>query len=116
MIRGHGWFQSGEHKNLPVLADLENGAAAIADIQVSLAVERDAGGHTHPLDEGRHVPCRGDLIDETLVAAGNVQQPVTVKGQPGGVHQIIDERLHIEVQIETIDSYGDLLAARAAEG
>ena len=34
----------------------------------------------------------------------------------GGVHQLVDERLHVEVQVDLVDRDRDFLAARSAEG
>ena len=37
MVRGDRSLQRGEHINLAALADLENGAAAIADVKIVVA-------------------------------------------------------------------------------
>src|SRR5579883_307955 len=110
-----GGFQRGEDEDLAVGADLENGAAAVADVKVAFAVEGEAGGYTHAFDVNRHVAVGGDLVDETVVAAGDVEHPLLVEGHGGGVHQLVDERLHVEVQVDAVYGDGDLLAAGAAE-
>jgi hypothetical protein len=39
VIRSNGRFECGEHVNLPLPADLENGSAAVADEKIVVAVE-----------------------------------------------------------------------------
>src|ERR1017187_5248183 len=47
MIGGHARLQHGEHEDLAVTVDLEDGPAAIADIQVSGWVEGNSRRHAH---------------------------------------------------------------------
>ena len=42
--------------------------------------------------------------------------PCASKASAGGVHQIVDERLDVVVQVDLVNGDGDFLAARAAEG
>ena len=58
-------LQRGEDEDLAVGADLENGAAAVAHVQVLLAVEGDAGGHAHAFHVDRHVAVGRHLVDDS---------------------------------------------------
>ena len=116
MVGGDGRLERGEDEDLAVGADLENGAAAVADVEVVLAVEGDAGGDAHAFHVDRHVAGGRDLVDEAVIAAGDVEQALGIEGQAGGVHQVVEERLHAEVQVDLEHRYRDLLAARSAEG
>ena len=64
MISRDGRLQRGEHVNLTRAADLEDGAAAIADIEILVRIERDAGGDAHAFHIDRAVPGRRDLVDD----------------------------------------------------
>jgi hypothetical protein len=55
VVGGDGRFERGEHVNLPLPADLENGAAAVADEKIVVAIESDPGGHAHAFHVGRRV-------------------------------------------------------------
>ncbi len=116
VVGGDGRFQRGEDEDLAAGTDLENGAAAIAHVEILLAIEGDSGGHAHAFHEHGHVAVGRDLVDEAIVAAGDVQHALAIEGQRGGVHQLVDERLHGEVQIDLVDRDRDFLAARSAEG
>ena len=100
MVGGDRRLQRGENEDLAVGADLEDRAAAVADVEVLLGVEREPGGDAHALDEHGHVAVGRDLVDDAVVAAGNVEHALRVEGQRGGVHQLVDERLHVEVQVD----------------
>src|ERR1019366_3588007 len=42
-----GWFQGGEDEDLAVGTDLENGAGAIAHIEIVFGIESNLGSHAH---------------------------------------------------------------------
>ena len=65
---------------------------------------------TDMLPLGRH------LINDAVEAAGNVNEPVAADGDSGGVHHVVDERRHVEIQVDAVDGDRNLLAARSAEG
>ena len=50
MVRRDARFERRENENLPARADLENAAASIADVQIAVTIERDAGGDAHAFD------------------------------------------------------------------
>ncbi len=84
--------------------------------RLCFAVEGQAGGHAHAFHVDRHVAGGRHLVDEAVVAAGDVEHALRVERQAGGVHQLVDERLHVEVQIDLVNRHRHLLAARSAEG
>ena len=69
VIGRHGWFERGKHKNLALRANLENRSAAIADIQVSDAIESDARGNTHTFDPFFGAAFRGNAMNGSIIAA-----------------------------------------------
>ena len=116
VVGGDGRLERGEDENLAVGADLEDRAAAVADIEILLAVESNSGGNPHAFDENGHVAVGRRLVHETVVAAGDVEHALGVESQASGIHEVVDERLHGEVQVDLVDRYRNLLPARAAEG
>src|ERR1019366_2797995 len=116
VVGRHGLLQGGEDEDLAVGTDLEDGSGAVADVEVLLAVEGHAGGDPHAFHEYGHVASGRDLVDHAVVAAADVKHAGGVKGEASRIHQFVDERLSVEVEIDFIDSHGHLLAARPAEG
>src|SRR5208283_3008323 len=47
VIGGNARLQRRENKNLPVASNLENGSATVADVEILLAIEGNAGGDPH---------------------------------------------------------------------
>jgi len=105
VVGGDGRLERGEDENLAVGTDLEDRAAAVAHIEVLLAVEGDPGGHPHAFDENRHVAVGHRLVHETVVAAGDVEQALGVESQASGIHEVVDERLHAVVQVDLVDCH-----------
>ncbi len=105
----------GEYKDLPVGGDFENGAAAVAHVEIVLFVERQASGHAHAFHENRHIAGGGHLVNDAFEAAGNVEHTLRVESEAGSVHHIVDERLDTVIQVDLVNGYGHFLAARAAE-
>ena len=103
MIGSDGWLQGRENVNLARPADFENGAAAVAHVEILFGIERDAGGHAHSFDVHRCGTRRRDLIDDTVIAAGDIERARFVKSEAGGVHQIRHERLGSVVQVDFVD-------------
>src|SRR5262249_6707401 len=106
---------SGEDENLAVGADFENRAAAVANVKVLVAIERDPGGNAHTLHKHAHVAVGRNLVDEAVGASGDVHHSLTVQRHARSIHQVVDERLHSEVQINLVNGDRDLLPARSAE-
>src|SRR6202020_2108478 len=97
MVGGDGRFDGGEDEDLAVGADLEDGAAAIADVKVVLMIESQTRGHTHALHEDGHVAIGADLINHAVEPAGDVDITVAAHSDGRGVHHIVDERRRIEI-------------------
>src|ERR1017187_5564744 len=116
VVGRHGLLQGGEDEDLAVGTDLEDGSGTVADVEVLLAVEGHAGGDAHAFHEYGHIARGRDLVDHAVVAAADVKHAGGVKGEARGIHQFVDERLGVQVEIDLIDGHGHLLAARPAEG
>ena len=89
VVGGHAGLERGKNENLLIAIDLENRAAAVAHVEISFFVERDAGGNAHTLGVDGLLAVWRRAIDRSLVAAGNIQQAVPVEGEAGGVHEIL---------------------------
>src|SRR5579863_2439344 len=79
MVSRDTGFESCENKNLTVGTDLENCAAAVADIKIFRAIEGNAGSNTHSLGVGGHGSVRSDPIHCPVKARRNVHLTTTVK-------------------------------------
>jgi len=55
VVGGDGRFEGGVDEDLTVWFHLENGARAVADVEIALLVEAHAGGHAHAFHEDRHI-------------------------------------------------------------
>jgi len=115
VIRGYRRFQRREHVNLACAADLENGPAAIAHIQVAFRIECDAGGDAHALDIRRNGARRRDLIDDSILAAGGIQHAFAIHREARGVHDVGDERARFVIEVDLVNRHRRLLPARSAE-
>src|SRR4051812_48577673 len=116
MVRGDAGLERSVDKYLAVARNLEDGAAAVADIEVFVVVEGEAGGDAHALRVGAHGAVGRNPIDGAVGARGDVEVAGAIEGHTGGVHHLGDERRHlvIGVDLENGDRY--LLSARAGEG
>src|SRR5580704_10779612 len=116
MIGGQRWLQRREYVNLALAADLENGAAAVADVQITFTVEDDAGGHAHPFHVGGGVACAGNLIYQPVAAAGYVQRLFLIERQTGGVDDVGHQRLRVQSRVDLEHRNRSLDAGPSAEG
>ena len=96
--------------------DLEDGSGAVADEEVAVAVEGDAGGDAHAFGVGGDGASGGDAIDGAFGAGAGVEVAVGAEGEAGGVEEIADERTDLEVALDSEDGDGDVLAAGAGDG
>src|SRR4030095_2849611 len=71
MISGDTRFERGVDKDLFVGADLENTAAPVADVKISVMIEGDTGGDTHPFRIQLCASRAIDAIDVAFIAARN---------------------------------------------
>src|SRR5580692_5734025 len=113
VISGNAGLQSGEDENLTVRTDLENGAAAVADIKILRAVEGHTRGNAHALGIGRHGSVRSDTVNRPIVTRGNVHLSSPVKGDGSCIHQVREERLDVVVGVDLVDGDWNLLPAAA---
>src|SRR3954471_21002889 len=108
-------LQRCEDERLPLAVDLEDGAAAIADVEIFVLVERKSGSNTHALDIGGHVPVRRDFINRTLVTRGDVHLSSAVECDRGCVHQISEKGSSRIVRADLVHGHGNLLSAWAGK-
>ncbi len=73
------------------------------------------GRNAHAFDKNRHVAGRRHLIDNSVIAARNVEQTFFIKGQPCRIHQICNEWPGIEAVVDLIDRNRRFLSARTTE-
>src|SRR5580698_4481774 len=92
VVRGDRWLDGGENVDLAFAADLEDGAAAVADVKKTLLVECEAGSDAHSFDINSEVPAGRDLIYHSVMTAGRIENSFGVHGEAGGVHQVGYER------------------------
>src|SRR5208283_1703118 len=114
MIGGDGGLKSCKHVNLARAADLENGAATVAHVEVLIGIKRQAGGHSHTFHVDGHVTGGRDLINDSLKPAGDIQHAFAVEGQTGGVHDVADEWPRGVVEVDLVNGDGSFLATRTA--
>src|ERR1051326_1723721 len=115
MIRGDRGFKRCKHVNLARAADLENRAAAISDIQVFVLIECQTGRNTHAFYEHRSVSVRSHLVYDAVVTARYIERAFIVQSEAGGVHDVGDKGPRRIVQINLVNRYRGLLAARSTE-
>ena len=87
--------------------DLEDGAGAVADEEVAVAVEGDAGGDAHAFGVGGDGSLGGDAVDGAFGAGAGVEVALGVEGEAGGVEQVADEGCDLEVALDFEDGDGD---------
>ena len=121
MVGGDGGLERGEDEDLAgvvraVGADLEDGAGAVADEEIAVAVEGDAGGDAHAFGEGGDVVAFGrDAVDGAFGARAGVEIAVRAEGERGDVEEVAREGARLEVAADADDGDGRALAARAAD-
>ena len=104
-----------KHKNLAAGADLENCAAAVANVEIAVRVERDPCGDAHAFDPLLGAAFGCDAMNGAVIAAGDKKISRAIESEPAGIHQRSDERLHAVVRGDFIERNGNALAARAGE-
>src|SRR5581483_8770816 len=86
VIGGDAGLQRGKDKNLALAVDLENGSAAVADVEVFFTIECQPGGDAHAFGVSGHGPVRRHAIDSAVVARGDVHLSGAIEGNGGGIH------------------------------
>ncbi len=79
MIGRERRLERGEDENFAVRADLENRAAAIADVEIAAFVERDARGDAHAFDPLHRAAVGRNAVDGAVIAAGNEKIAVAIE-------------------------------------
>src|SRR5256885_15918917 len=113
VVRGDGRLQRCKNKNLAAWADLENRAAAVANVQIVVVIERDACSDAHAFDPLLGAAIGRDAMDGAVVAAGDKEIAPAVERQAAGIHQRRDEWLHAVISRDFVKRNGNALAARA---
>src|SRR5271165_6398387 len=116
MIGRHTRLQHGEDEYLPVTPNLEDGPAAVPDVQVSLPVKRDAGRNTHAFCVGSRSTVLRHFVHRAVVARRDIQAARAVESQPSRVHHLVQKWRHVVVGVDAIDGHGDPLSSGAGEG
>src|SRR5277367_5718911 len=114
MVGGNRRLECGKDKDLTLRADLEDGPAAVSDVKISRRIESEACRDAHPLHEDAHAAAGRRPVNDAIEPARNIEHAFTIESQSGRVHQVRDERLHIEVEIDLIDGDRHLLSTRSA--
>ncbi len=116
VIGGDAGFESREDESLRIARDLEDGAAAIADVEIAAGVEGDGGGDSHAFCINGSGAFWRDAMNGALVAGGDVQITVGVERKSGSVDQAGEKDAHFAVGANFEDRDGCLLTALAGEG
>src|SRR5579862_3796650 len=83
MICGERWLKRCEDENFAVGTDFENRAAAIADVEASGFVKREAGGDAHAFDPLHGAAVGRDAVNGAVVTTGNEKVAVVVDCEAG---------------------------------
>src|SRR5579872_2160907 len=111
VIRGNRRLQCGEYIDLPRTADLEDRSTAVAHVEVLFVIECKAGRNAHPLRVYGHISVRRYLVDDAIVAAGDIEYAFAIEGNSRGIHDIGDKRLQVVIRIQAVHRYWRFLAA-----
>ena len=110
VVSGDGRLKRCKNKNLPVRADLENGAAAVADVKIPSMVEGDPRGDTHAFHPLLGAAIRRNAMNGAVVAAGNEKISRAIQREPAGIHQRRDEWLHAVIRGDFVERHRNALA------
>src|SRR5258708_14572174 len=99
VIRRDARFQSGEHEHLLVAANLKDGPAAVADIEILIAIKGDPRGDSHALGISGHGSVRRHTVDRAVMPRRNIHLPLAVEGNLGRIHHFTHQCFHREVVI-----------------
>ena len=94
-------LERGKDVDLAVAGDLEDGSAAVADVEILFRIEGYTGGHAHALRVGCHRAVGRNAVHRAVVARGDVQVPGRVQRQAGGVHQFGNKGLDALARAES---------------
>ena len=111
MIGGNAGLERGEDEHLLVAGNLENSAAAVADIEILFAVKSNSGGDSHAFGVGCHGAVGRHAIDGAVIARRSIHLALAIEGDGGGVHHLGHERFYGVVGVDLEDGDGNFLAS-----
>ena len=121
MIGRHAGLQCGEDEEVVWVrqagfrGNLEDGAGAVADVEIASIVEGDTGSDAKAFCKEDGIAFRRDAVDGAVGAGAGVEEAFAVEGEAGGVEQLANEGPDLEIAIDSEDGDGDLLSTRARE-
>src|SRR3954464_9806198 len=113
MISSYGWFERREDKDLSVGIDLEDRTGAVADVQIAVAIERDAGGDSHAFGVRGDSAIGGDAVDGSFGARAGVEVAFAIEGEACGIDEVAHEGKHLKVTLDAKDGDGRRLSTRS---
>src|ERR1700754_3095102 len=96
--------------------NFEDGAGAVTDEEVAVAIESDTCRDAHALGVGGDGTLRGDAVDGAFGARADVEVTVGTKREPGGVENLPDERANLKIALNLEDGDGDGLTTCSGDG
>src|SRR5262249_31561229 len=105
-----------EYENFLRGAYFKNTAAAIADVEVRVMIERNSGSDTHAFDKEFSTAGPVDTVNVALKPAGNKKITRQAERQAGGVHDVRYKGCYSAPRRNLVDRYRRFLAAPAAVG
>ena len=115
MIGGDARLQHGKHEDLAVTIDLEDGAAAIADVKISDRVEGHSRRDAHAFGVGGHGTVLCHAVHRSVITRRNIETARAVEGHAGGIHHFVDEGLDVVIIVDAVDRNRGLLPARSGK-
>jgi len=81
----------------------------------AIRIESQSGCHAQFVCHQLHVPLRADAVDRTLLAAGDIEESLAIKGHSGGIHHLAEEWFDVSLGIDAEDRDRHFLAAASAK-
>src|SRR6516162_1767374 len=116
MVRRDARLERCEHKDLAARIDFENASASVADIEIALMIEGDAGRDSHSFRIQLRAPCPVHSIYVSFVSAGYEQVAVQIERQTSGIHDVRHEGGQCAFRRDLVERNGRFLAAPSAVG
>src|ERR1700733_6685447 len=109
MVGGDAGFEGGVDEGLLVptaagagvvgvgAGDFEDGAGAVTDEEIAIAIEGDACGNAHALGIGGDGAFGRDAVDGAFGAGTDVEITVGTEGEASGVEEVTDEGADLKI-------------------
>src|SRR5580692_1561971 len=104
-------LQSGKHEDLLVASNLKDGTAAVAYIEILVAIKSNSRGDSHPFGIRGHASVRSHAINCAVMPRRNIHLSLAIEGDRSRVHHLRDERFHRVVGINLENRDWNLLSA-----